>query len=129
MTETVHDVGAFDELKEAVPVVVTIGTRDFVIVRWQGRVHALRNVCPHQLESFELGDVYGLVAGGERIGELECELDNPVITCPRHGWRFKLTDGRCVGDPTIKVRSYEVAVEGGRVLLKLQRRSTKKAAV
>ena len=41
-------------------------------------------------------------------------LDGNVVICPRHGSRFDVTSGKCVGGPARKDEpSYPVKVEGG----------------
>jgi nitrite reductase/ring-hydroxylating ferredoxin subunit len=44
----------------------------------QGKFYALSNFCPHLTGNLGEG-----------------ALDGDVLVCPEHGWRFKLTTGRC----------------------------------
>ena len=66
------------ELTEPVTVVDGVA-----LVRQGGQVRAFAAACPHGAAS--LAD--GVVRGG-------------VVTCPRHGARFRLRDGRALAGPT-----------------------------
>jgi nitrite reductase/ring-hydroxylating ferredoxin subunit len=60
-----------------------------------GTIHAINNTCCH------------------REGPLgEGELDGNIVTCPWHGWRFNVTTGACVNNPSAKVEAYQVKIEG-----------------
>ncbi len=56
--------------------------RPVLLADVDGHVHALRNLCSHAHGSFERGRLRG-----------------HIITCPHHGARFDVRDGRCVGGP------------------------------
>jgi 3-phenylpropionate/trans-cinnamate dioxygenase ferredoxin subunit len=113
------DVGAFDELPEAVPRVVSAAGREVVLVRWRGAVHALRNLCPHMSQSFDLGTVRGK-AGGE-VGEVVFAEEQPVLSCPWHQYQYDLASGQCLVDRKLRVRRYPATVQGGRVLVEMGR--------
>jgi nitrite reductase/ring-hydroxylating ferredoxin subunit len=114
------DVAAADELIEGIPRVVAANRRELVLVRWRGRVFALRNVCPHQSESFEQGRVIEEVTGGGRLGELELADDEPLLVCPWHSWQFRLRSGECVVDSRLRARTYRAVERRGRVLVELR---------
>lgn len=67
-----------------------------------GTVRAVDGMCPHQ---------GGPLAEGERSGD--------VVTCPWHGWRFDLRDGRCMTGRVDPLPVYEVRIEGRDVLVAL----------
>jgi len=56
---------------------------------------AIDDFCPHMGAS---------LAGGY--------LENGVVTCPWHAWRFCIRDGRWCDNPKIKIDAFEVRVEG-----------------
>jgi nitrite reductase/ring-hydroxylating ferredoxin subunit len=118
---SVVDVGAIDELPDRKIVSVRAGDREIVLVRWDDEVFALRNICPHMSAPLTTGKVMayftGSVAGGEI--ELELEQETPVLTCPWHKYEFALKDGHCLTNAGLRVRSYPVTVEDGRVLVDL----------
>lgn len=68
-----------------------------------GRLYAVSDVCPHAGSS--------LCAG---------ELDGDVITCPRHGSQFRVTDGARVRGPAdAEVAVFPVVVESGEAFVEL----------
>ena len=112
------DACAEADLVEGSPLIVTAGGRQLVVVRWHGEVHALRNICPHQNQSFECGAVRERIVARER-GEMEPDFEDPILICPFHGWEFQLTSGRCTSDPGLRVKRYPARIEGGRVLVEI----------
>jgi nitrite reductase (NADH) small subunit len=67
-----------------------------------GKFYAINNTCCHR--GGPLGD-----------GEVEGE----VVTCPLHSWKYDVTNGQCTTNPSAKVASYEVKVDGQDVLVKI----------
>ncbi|MBF8290594.1 MAG: Rieske (2Fe-2S) domain protein [Chloroflexi bacterium] len=64
-----------------------------VVMRVAGRLHAIRDECPHAGASLADGT-----------------LDGPIITCPRHGSQFDVTTGaRERGPSDFPIRTYRVA--------------------
>jgi nitrite reductase (NADH) small subunit len=122
------EVAALADLKEGVPLVVTVNGRELVLTKWQDKLYALRNVCPHMQEPFSHGTrsaektgrglIKNFITGGDTIGELSLDENEPVIICPWHTWQFRLRDGKCAFDEKLRVRSYPVvADEHGRVFI------------
>lgn len=69
-----------------------------------GRLHAISDACPH--------------AGASLC---EGELDGDVVTCPRHGSQFRVTDGERVRGPADEaVAAVRVLVEAGEVFLEFE---------
>lgn len=87
----------------------------------KGRFHALRNICPHNLGPLCTGHVSGrFVASGPPSSPgstLTMDRDGEILRCPWHNWAFDITDGRCLGDPKLRVKSYPVTVEGGDLVI------------
>jgi nitrite reductase/ring-hydroxylating ferredoxin subunit len=46
-------------------------------------------------------------------------MQGEVITCPWHQLEFHVPTGRCLAFPHLKVRSYEVVVDGGDVRVRI----------
>jgi nitrite reductase/ring-hydroxylating ferredoxin subunit len=42
-------------------------------------------------------------------------LEGNIVTCPWHGWRFDVTTGSCMNNPSSKVEAYQVKIEGNDV--------------
>jgi nitrite reductase/ring-hydroxylating ferredoxin subunit len=111
------DVMALDALDPGVPVVHEIGGREIVIVRTERGLFAVRNVCPHQSQSFASGRVRPWLTGGARLGDVAVDGERTLLACPWHSWVFDLTDGRCAVDPKLRVAVYRAEVRNGRVLV------------
>ena len=90
-----------DDIPEGRTVVVRLADAEPVaIFRHQGRLSAVTNLCAHQ--NGPLGE--GRVVDG-------------CITCPWHGYQYRLEDG-CAPPPfTEKLATYRLRLEGRRVLL------------
>jgi ethylbenzene dioxygenase ferredoxin subunit len=68
-----------------------------------GRLWALADACPH--------------AGASLC---EGELDGDVITCPRHGSQFRVTDGaRLRGPADLEARTFPVVIDAGDAFVEL----------
>lgn len=64
----------------------------------KGQYYAIDDVCPHMGASLSGGMV-----------------ENGVVTCPWHGWRFRLCDGAWADYSRVKIGSYPVRVEGDEI--------------
>lgn len=67
-----------------------------------GTFYALDNTCPHR--GGPLGEGY---------------LEEKVVTCPWHGWRFDVTTGVCSANPATKVSQYPLKVTGTDILVEV----------
>ncbi len=67
-----------------------------------GGWYALRNSCQHR---------GGPVATGE--------LKDGILTCPLHGYQYRVTDGTLLSDPSAHLEMYPVEVRDGEVHLKI----------
>jgi 3-phenylpropionate/trans-cinnamate dioxygenase ferredoxin subunit len=80
---------------------VEVGGEPVAIVRAQGEVFAIRDVCSHA-----------------EVALSEGEVDGCTIECWLHGSRFDLRTGKPTGLPaTEPVPVYPVKIEGGDVLI------------
>lgn len=111
------DVGGTEDFAEGCSRAVTVGGRRVVVVRWDGELFAIPQVCPHQLQSFEGGIVRLRTQDNLAPGHVEFDYHGPVLSCPAHGWEFELRTGRCRVDPRLRVRSYPVRLVNERVLI------------
>jgi len=67
-----------------------------------GRYFAINDLCPHMGASLADG-----------------ELENGVVACPWHAWRFRVCDGTWCDNPRIKTDSYEVRVAGDQIQVRV----------
>jgi nitrite reductase/ring-hydroxylating ferredoxin subunit len=86
-----------------------------------GRFHALRNICPHRLGPLCTGRVGGQPVASRPPSSagatLTVEREGEILRCPWHNWAFDITDGRCLTDPAVRVKTYPVVVEGDDVVV------------
>ncbi|MHB1511985.1 nitrite reductase small subunit NirD [Acidiferrobacter sp.] len=69
-----------------------------------GEVFALDNHCPHKGGPLAEGTVTGY-----------------TVHCPLHGWRIDLSSGQARDPDCGSVRTWDVRIEGDRILLRLPR--------
>lgn len=64
----------------------------------QGNYCAINDLCPHMGASLAAG-----------------YLEDGVVTCPWHAWRFRVCDGTWCDNPRIKTDTFEVRVVGDEI--------------
>ena len=82
--------------------VVTVDNREILLVQVKGQFYAFENECPHQgapMNAAIVKDTY--------------------ISCPRHGYRFNLADGKCTDHPEFTMTVIPVTVDGEDLLVDL----------
>ncbi len=72
-----------------------------LLVKTGGAVYALENRCAH------MG--CPLAAGS---------LDGYTLQCPCHDWRFDVRDGSFLDAPELRLRTYAVVIQDGKVFIK-----------
>ncbi|MBY0231801.1 MAG: Rieske (2Fe-2S) protein [Gemmataceae bacterium] len=77
---------------------VSVGGRLVAVFNCGGEVKAIDDTCPHMGVS---------LAGGH--------VEDGIVTCPWHAWRFRLEDGAWADNPRIKIGSYPARVVEGEV--------------
>jgi nitrite reductase (NADH) small subunit/3-phenylpropionate/trans-cinnamate dioxygenase ferredoxin subunit len=83
---------------------VTVGNKIIGIFRHEGQYHAIDDVCPHMGASLSGGYV-----------------ENGIVTCPWHAWRFRLKDGAWADNPRIGIGCYPVRVVGDEIQVQLSK--------
>jgi nitrite reductase (NADH) small subunit/3-phenylpropionate/trans-cinnamate dioxygenase ferredoxin subunit len=78
------------------------GGKPVSVFRVGDRYHAIDDMCPHMGAS---------LAGGF--------VEDGIVTCPWHYWRFRLSDGAWADNPRIKIGCYPVHVVGDEIRLEL----------
>lgn len=93
---------AVEQLPPGAALEVEHAGRIVALFHVEAGIVAIDGICPHQ---------GGPLAAGEVCGS--------VVTCPWHGWRFDLADGRSLIHARVRQPVYEVRIEGRDVLVAL----------
>ena len=110
------DIGAAAEFADRTIRTVGVNGREIGIVRWNGAMYAVNNLCTHQSGPVCSGILSGrLIAASP--GGMDLDTSTPILACPWHGWEFDLRTGRALHDAQHRLRIFPVRVENGRVLV------------
>lgn len=101
MGEFVRVAGTTD-VKPGHGIVAEVNGKTLAVFNVDGTFHAIDNTCLHR---------------GGPLGE--GEVEGSVVTCPWHGWKFDVTTGVCVANPSAKVERYDIQIEGTDVKVRL----------
>lgn len=93
-----------EEIVDGEGKMVEVAGRLIAVFCHQGHYFAIDDVCPHMGASLSSGYV-----------------ENGIVTCPWHAWRFRLADGAWADSPRIKIGSYPVRVEDGKVQIQVDK--------
>jgi nitrite reductase (NADH) small subunit len=92
-----------DELAPGQATERLVDGRPVAVFNVEGRFYATSNFCIHR---------------GGPLGQ--GQLDGCVVMCPWHAWTFDVRTGESTVNPELKVTSYPVKVEDGRVLVEVE---------
>ena len=88
-----------------------------------GELYALRNICPHKRGPLCTGELTGhfdaAAPTSASQAELTVEGDGEILRCPWHQWPFEIATGRCLVDPDVRVKTYQVLVDGNDIVVDL----------
>jgi len=101
MAEFVKAIGV-DELPPGGCKEVAVGGKAVALFNVGGTFHAIGNRCGHR---------------GGPLGQ--GFLDGQTVCCPWHAWTYDVTTGVNTANPEIRVPRYDVRVEDGAVLVKV----------
>jgi len=82
--------------------VVSVSGREILLVNIKGNIFAVENECPHQGSPLSAA----IVKEG-------------FISCPRHGYRFSLRDGKCAEHTELELKTFPVQLSGDDILVDL----------
>jgi nitrite reductase (NADH) small subunit/3-phenylpropionate/trans-cinnamate dioxygenase ferredoxin subunit len=98
-----HSVCRVDEVTEGEGKTVTVGPKLIAVFRVGDQYHAIDDTCPHMGASLSGGYV-----------------EEGIVTCPWHAWRFRLADGAWADNPRIKIGCYPVRVVGDTIQIAVE---------
>ena len=99
-----YTVSTADAVRANQITLVQINNHSFILTRWQDEVVAFSNRCPHASANLAEGD-----------------LHRGRITCPDHGYKFDIGNGRVLWPPdeVYRLKRYEVLEENGIIKVRL----------
>ena len=98
-----HSVCEVGDVVEGEGTMVRVCNKLIAVFCQGGQFYAIDDMCPHMGASLSAGYV-----------------ENGVVTCPWHAWRFRITDGTWADNPRIKIGSYPVRVVGNEVQVQVE---------
>ncbi|GBQ07581.1 FAD-dependent oxidoreductase [Saccharibacter floricola] len=104
--QSFHDVASLEEIKEDGLKIVTIGKRSIVLMRREGRIHALGGKCPHKGAPLNKGAYCKSASHGD------------VLVCPWHKAVFSAETGKVVEPIAFEdLPRYPVEIVQGRIIV------------
>ncbi|MCY9698175.1 Rieske (2Fe-2S) protein [Paenibacillus alginolyticus] len=95
-------------------VIVNVEGRSIGLYRINGEYYALHNRCPHEGAQLCKGKVCGTTLPSD-VYAYQFGRQGEIVRCPWHGWEFDIKTGKSLVDEKVRVRSYKVTVEDGKV--------------
>lgn len=83
--------------------IVNVAGQEIVLVKVKSVIFAFENECPHQGAPMNAAIV-----------------KDSYISCPRHGYRFNLADGKCSEHPEFTLKTFKVELSGEDILVELK---------
>jgi nitrite reductase/ring-hydroxylating ferredoxin subunit len=87
-----------DELVPGKMIEKRILARRVAVVNYNGEIHAFEGDCKHMKASLCKG-----------------KIEDGVIVCPWHSWRYDLATGACLTVDKLALRKFDVEIEDGNV--------------
>ena len=100
-----YDVCALEEIPDGNVLTRCEGGEELLVYREGTQVTCVPNYCPHRGWRLDGGPVRG-----------------GVLTCPFHGYEFRLDTGECLTSPDLPLDMFQVRVREGRVEVQLKSR-------
>ncbi|MBN3894312.1 MAG: NifU family protein [Nostoc sp. NOS(2021)] len=104
ITSTWIKVATIDQVPEFSVLAVQLAGNSLILHRQGVRVTCYHNACTHLGSPLKEGKV-----------------ENGIITCPSHGFQYKLETGECLTAPDVSLQSYPVNIKDDKVFVKLQK--------
>jgi Fe-S cluster biogenesis protein NfuA/nitrite reductase/ring-hydroxylating ferredoxin subunit len=102
ITATWIKLATIDEVPEFSVLAVQLAGNSLILHRQGITVTCYRNACTHLGSALDQGQV-----------------ENGILTCPSHGFQYKLETGECLTAPDISLQSYQVKIKDDKVFVKL----------
>jgi nitrite reductase (NADH) small subunit len=121
-------VGTVDGFEVGKFTIVDVRGREIGVYRaFDGRWHAVRNLCPHRGAPLCVGPVGGTVMPSEP-GEFIFGMEEEVVRCPWHAMEFSLLSGESLFDVSpVNVSVHSVEVRDGEVWVEVRPKERRRA--
>ena len=83
--------------------IISAGEDEIALFNYKGKYYAVANKCPHR---------------GSPLGE--GRIEQGIIICPNHEWRFKLEDGANMQNPELFIPTYPVKTRNDHIYIGLE---------
>lgn len=115
-------VGRSADLSEGERLIVRIDDRIEVgVFRNRGELVAFENMCPHAggpvCQGLLIPEVIEVLDENRCSRGFDFDDESMLITCPWHGFEFRLASGEHTGDPSITLNAIEVMERDGEIVV------------
>jgi len=93
-----------DDLEIGKSAIIDVGDKEIALFNYKGHFYAIDNTCPHR---------------GSPLGE--GRIEEGVLICPNHEWRFELKSGWCPQNPELSTEVYPIKVHDGKIYIRLEK--------
>ena len=100
-----------DDLEIGKSAIIEVGDKEIALFNYKGDFYAIENTCPHR---------------GSPLGE--GRIEEGILICPGHEWRFELKSGWCPQNPELSTEVYPIKVHDGKIYVRLEKPKEEDAA-
>ena len=100
-----------DDLEIGKSAIIEVGDKEIALFNYKGNFYAIENTCPHR---------------GSPLGE--GRIEEGILICPGHEWRFELKSGWCPQNPELSTEVYPIKVHDGKIYVRLEKPKVEGAA-
>jgi nitrite reductase/ring-hydroxylating ferredoxin subunit len=115
-------VADIDDLPAGEGTLVEADGVEVAVFNVDGEYYAVGNTCLHRGGPICKGKTMTEVAAEDRGPTeriKEWYTDVPTVSCPWHGWEYRLETGEHLGDSDLKLPTYDVSVEDDAVFVEV----------
>ncbi len=91
--------------------IIEVGDKEIALFNYKGNFYAIDNTCPHR---------------GSPLGE--GRVEEGILICPNHEWRFELKSGWCPQNPELSTEVYPIKVSDEKIYIRLEKPKVEGAA-
>ncbi len=100
-----------DDLEIGKSAIIEVGDKEIALFNYKGDYYAIDNICPHR---------------GAPLGE--GRIEEGILICPNHEWRFELKSGWCPQNPELSTEVYPIKVHEDKIYVRLEKPKVEGAA-